>query len=111
MTSSHAASPFAPPGRQVDASALTKRLRHKRMAEAKMGYKAQLGERLRVFLAQNPNGFTFEGLVDFVYDVSLESWKNGLAAGERERRPSMKVARIKGTALENGLLKPVMQEA
>jgi hypothetical protein len=45
-----------------------------------------------------------------VRDIALESFKNGKAAGTRTtRRPRVAPANIKGTALENGKLKPVQQ--
>jgi len=74
------------------------------MAEAT--YKDQLRERLQDFV-DNRDQVRVDDMFEFVFQVSLESWKAGKAAGARMAFGPERRSGSKGTALQNGKLRPV----
>lgn len=73
------------------------------------GFTAELVERVQQRFGDNPQAAE---IYDFTKEVALESFKNGLRASRRTS-PNGKSAPtyIKGSALRNGKLHPVMAEA
>ena len=70
-----------------------------KLAELIMAHRAEMGDEC------------FEELCALVNAECLRSFKNGLAAGKsRTDRPRWQSANIKGTALENGRLRPAPQK-
>jgi hypothetical protein len=95
--------------------------------EGKPNYQQELLERCGRWWVQVEDAIAKESLIkfdwpkilhDFVKQVALDSFKNGIDAGQRRaaghsgysRRPRRAPAHVKGTALESGRLKPVERE-
>ncbi len=70
-------------------------------------YNAELWERVLAHFQAGPT--SVEEIYAFVKEESLRSWKNGLEAAKR-RSGFSRPAQIKGTALANGRLKPVIRQ-
>jgi len=84
--------------------------------ETRPNYQRELRDRVaRFYTEELSNAETradqLSRIYDFAKQVALESFKNGKEAGTRAtRRPRTASANIKGTALENGKLKPVVRQ-
>jgi hypothetical protein len=93
----------------------------------RQNYQAELLEQCRAWWGKYEESVTSSTLIkfdwpkilhDFIRQVTLQSFKNGIEAGQRRagghsgysRRPRRAPAHVKGTALESGRLRPVERE-